>query len=881
MLKIVDVFECDLRDIKSERKERFLRDSAAYTVGGEHPLPQLIVTVAATHAGLMTRNKAFYRPDTMKAHLDSFLKPFPKPVQVHHSDHVDPVGRVRAVRYVDISNKYMDPLREFKNHFGGQTFLDAKAGTEKSFDQVNWILKNMQGMKDYQGLGYGELDLHISDAKTAEKILDERYLTVSVGFSTTEAYCSQCKQDWAGSDGPCEHRPGEMYDDVPMVLIPSNFLYEEVSWVNNPADPHAQVVRVLQTGSPAMETVSVPDVQNHDSAIVPILLGVSGEGIYRLDSYKDVDVTRAQEILTVAKKKDSAQPELVEFDGAKFPKAAETLLANDAKRENFITDAVSAGDIPEHKHRVVIDPATGNGYSDYVTGHSHDVVNNVVQPNRCYDSPEPAEGQDAPVNPDVHTHKLDEKVAPLTDETKIEDAKKCPDCGKVMSECTCDAGDTMDEVDLCDACKTKKKKMKNSAEELPESEMCDACKGKKKKMKNSTEEPAAVVATDEITDEVIASEDFYDTFIAPILDEIEAGDAKLSAAQRKALKSSTFCGPNRSFPVPDCAHVTAARRLVNRFKGNKAGILACVNRKAKALGCDKAQDTFEPIDVVLVNPQEDATEKEIKVRIADVDDLQVVIHTIGKDAFEANKDKLYEIGKLLGMTTEQVDSYVKGTETLTGEEKPLEETIEAIDHKGMVEVNEQFADNLISEIQTMDEDKRADFIQKLRDKLIEAGLLPDYDTEYNDLVEENTALKEKIARITAANRDLYVAKQTLLAETIVHLKESLKKPGFEDLDEDARTLKVTELTVRSIDSLNDSLRDVTSEITGAKATQPELDADATGQPGSLELKEPDNKPVRDEKAKLPFDPTAIRDMDEHTYQLACRLHEAYKGTTRK
>lgn len=70
------------------------------------------------------------------------------------------------------------------------------------------------------------------------------------------------------------------------------------------------------------------------------------------------------------------------------------------------------------------------------------------------------------------------------------------------------------------------------------------------------------------------------------LDEIDA-DAKLSTAQRKKLSGSTFCGPKRSFPVPDCAHVTAARRLIGRYKGpgDKSSILSCVARKAKALGC--------------------------------------------------------------------------------------------------------------------------------------------------------------------------------------------------------------------------------------------------------------------------------------------------------
>ena len=64
--------------------------------------------------------------------------------------------------------------------------------------------------------------------------------------------------------------------------------------------------------------------------------------------------------------------------------------------------------------------------------------------------------------------------------------------------------------------------------------------------------------------------------------------SRLSTEQRKKLKGSTFCGPDRSFPVPDCAHVTAARRLIGNYKGegNKEDILACVDRKEKSLNCE-------------------------------------------------------------------------------------------------------------------------------------------------------------------------------------------------------------------------------------------------------------------------------------------------------
>jgi hypothetical protein len=71
---------------------------------------------------------------------------------------------------------------------------------------------------------------------------------------------------------------------------------------------------------------------------------------------------------------------------------------------------------------------------------------------------------------------------------------------------------------------------------------------------------------------------------------IKKADAKkLTTKDRKKLKSGTFCGPNRSFPVPDCKHVATAKSYLGRSKfsaATKKKIAACINRKAKALGCN-------------------------------------------------------------------------------------------------------------------------------------------------------------------------------------------------------------------------------------------------------------------------------------------------------
>jgi len=99
---------------------------------------------------------------------------------------------------------------------------------------------------------------------------------------------------------------------------------------------------------------------------------------------------------------------------------------------------------------------------------------------------------------------------------------------------------------------------------------------------------------------------------------------KLTTKDRKKLKSSTFCGPNRSFPVPDCKHVGAAKAYLGRSKfsaAQKARIAACINRKAKALGCtpgkkakadeDYTFETLTPELLILADSEIFETTKEL------------------------------------------------------------------------------------------------------------------------------------------------------------------------------------------------------------------------------------------------------------------------------
>jgi hypothetical protein len=148
------------------------------------------------------------------------------------------------------------------------------------------------------------------------------------------------------------------------------------------------------------------------------------------------------------------------------------------------------------------------------------------------------------------------------------------------------------------------------------------------------------------------------------LDASELKDAKLSTEKRKKLASSTFCGPDRSFPVNDCAHVTAARRLIGRYKGpgDKSRILACVSRKAKALGCEtsKKKDNAE-LEQQAPVAEENAQNKMLKALLEALNAVEVNAEdTLGD---EERKTLGEVVKKLVALATK--DSFV---EVLVGEQ---------------------------------------------------------------------------------------------------------------------------------------------------------------------------------------------------------------------
>lgn len=212
----------------------------------------LQIRIAATHAGKVTRNNGLYLPHKMQAGVSSFTDQYPKPIQVHHQDKEDPIGRILEARYIDISHGMRNVVKDATERL---SLLDAFiAGTLSTHDSINfantWLINDLKVSTDpnYEGLGYIELVANITNPEAIQKVLDGRYLTGSVGASTDSAICSICKKDWAADGGKCKHKPGQIYDSAKCVIIAGDLSYDEYSFVNRPADRHSRIIEVNVNG---------------------------------------------------------------------------------------------------------------------------------------------------------------------------------------------------------------------------------------------------------------------------------------------------------------------------------------------------------------------------------------------------------------------------------------------------------------------------------------------------------------------------------------------------------------------------------------------------------------------------------------------------------
>lgn len=266
---LVDTAKVHLPDIRSVRRDgqsakdfggwdRLLRDAAVSSS------PSLTVTINATHSGTIV-NRRCYPAKKMMAGLDSWVKPYPKPVL---SDHPSPFGGDQLKTYGRVSRA------EFVSLVKTQDALE-----------TDWMNPTVEDT----GSGFARLRTVVTFDEAIEGILSGRLSTVSSGQKISHMYCSICGcdkiQDYLSGKETCEHMFGQSYEvesDRKIGRRAGKYLaygitgvleYDHVAFVSFPANPYASVVHsdqgltdALCPGEPVVYDYYVSELVMTDSA---------------------------------------------------------------------------------------------------------------------------------------------------------------------------------------------------------------------------------------------------------------------------------------------------------------------------------------------------------------------------------------------------------------------------------------------------------------------------------------------------------------------------------------------------------------------------------------------------------------------------------------
>jgi hypothetical protein len=165
---------------------------------------KILTEIAAIHAGL-TSNFNMYTEEALTNSVGTWVDPYPKPIIINHDEFSDPMGRVMAAKMA----------------------------------------------KEADGTPYVAIQAMISSPEAIERVLDQRYMTGSVGGRAGSAKCSICGTDWAKeSNGamPCRHKRGKVYEGKLAYFELGDITWREYSFVNIPADKYSQLKAVLDDG---------------------------------------------------------------------------------------------------------------------------------------------------------------------------------------------------------------------------------------------------------------------------------------------------------------------------------------------------------------------------------------------------------------------------------------------------------------------------------------------------------------------------------------------------------------------------------------------------------------------------------------------------------
>jgi hypothetical protein len=193
---------------------------------------ELLVTIDASHYGFRNNNGVFYRHDTMRDDVNTFIFPTPKPIiEKHRPESSEVFGNVISATY---------KLTDYYNTLSQTLELEGLTSEEYIAlcrDELLPFQRRMNGK--YNGLAYVQVIGKLNHKQGIKKVMDQEFLRVSIGATPKRLICSECLQDQM--DGLCEHyynRKGNNF------LVAEQLEYDELSFIDRPADPFGKIIRI-------------------------------------------------------------------------------------------------------------------------------------------------------------------------------------------------------------------------------------------------------------------------------------------------------------------------------------------------------------------------------------------------------------------------------------------------------------------------------------------------------------------------------------------------------------------------------------------------------------------------------------------------------------
>lgn len=214
--------------------KHFVEDSNAPT--------GLSTVTRTTHGFKLTRKGALYLPKELKDSVPSLLEPYAVPVKPKHRDlsgssDVDPIGRVTGGRYVDDFG-VRNPTFSINDSIGGDH------RNPNAMKAIRDALKSKVLLDgNFRGLGYMIVDGVVYDPSAIEKILDGRYLTVSVEMTPSDWINPLTGNSWEDDIGEVDYYPGDVVDGIPAIMVAGSLKQEGYAYTTHPADVYAATLQ--------------------------------------------------------------------------------------------------------------------------------------------------------------------------------------------------------------------------------------------------------------------------------------------------------------------------------------------------------------------------------------------------------------------------------------------------------------------------------------------------------------------------------------------------------------------------------------------------------------------------------------------------------------